>query len=176
MTFKTAALAACAFFCAFTTHAQDLKKPFSLQFGVEFGRTNGATRNEFSGMGGLTTGLSLHAGHGFVTLGTGFLLFIPTSATEDRINSAASYQVPVLVGYKYVFLHEHLFIKGELGDSHFTHDYHGIGVPSVNSWGPTLAASIGCQFNQMELALKHEIFPSTGLNIRYYAFHVGFNF
>lgn len=178
MTIKIAVLTACASICVLATRAQDLKKPVGAGFGFEVGSTAGVTRTDFRGMGGLTTWLYLRAGHGYLSLGTGFLLFVPVTKTTDQ--SDASFQIPVLVGYKYLFLHDHLFVKAELGESHFTHTFHdthtATPVPSWNSWGPTLALSVGYQFNPMELSLKDELFPSSGLGIHYYAVHLGFNF
>ncbi|HUB59855.1 MAG TPA: hypothetical protein VL978_04080 [Puia sp.] len=178
MTFKTAALTACVFLCAHATRAQDMKKPVSAGLGFELGPTAGVTKTDFSGMFGPTTWLAFRAGHGFLSLTTGFLLFVPVSTSADK--SDASFQIPVLAGYKYIFMHERLFVKGELGASHFTHTFHDSReaepVPSWTSWGPTLALSAGYQFNPMELSLKDEIFPSSGLGIHYYAFQLGFDF
>lgn len=174
MTIRLAVLTASAFFCIFTTQAQDVKKLLTPEIGIEGGFPRGTSRSVFDGMVGATLGLMVGTGNSRFTVGTGMLFF--ASAHQGQRNSSTGFQVPVLFGYKCYFIHQHGFAQVEIGPSQFNQYYSDYKIPTEHSWGPSYAGSIGIRFKPFEFSVKYEALAATGMDIKYIAFGVGYDF
>lgn len=154
--------------------AQKETKAFSVGLGLQ-GGVPGGSNTGYNFMGGLTIRLSVHAGPGFVTLGSGAVAWVPKSF--EGKSTKASLQIPVTVGYKYIFA-KPFFVMGEAGYSSFRVYYNGGNgnVASATSGGFTYAPSVGVNFNVLELGIRYEATSLSGGTISAISFRLGFNF
>jgi hypothetical protein len=155
--------------------AQNLNKPFSFGLGLEAGAPTGDATTAYHFTGGLTIRFSVHAGPGFVTLGTGAEVWSPKSF--EGKSTKASLQIPVLVGYKYVFA-KPFFVMGEIGYSSFRVYYDGGsgGVASTSYGGFTWSPTVGVNLNVIELGIKYEATSLSTGTFSAVKFRLGFNF
>lgn len=137
-----------------TTNAQKENKLFSAGFGVEAGVPVGTANTAYKFTAGLGIRFSYHAGPGFITLGSGVLAYVPKSGLGK--STKASLQIPVKVGYKYVF-HKPFFAMCEIGYSSFKVYYGGTnGIASNSTGGFTYAPAVGVNFDAVEIGIKYE--------------------
>ena len=170
--------AAVVLFCLLSSvgtivRAQSDSKTFSAGFGLQGGIPASSTGYHFDG--GLTVRLSYHAGPGFVTLSSGVVAWIPKSFQGST--TKASLQIPVLVGYKYVFA-KPFFVMGEVGYSSFRVYYKGDdnNVASSTYGGFTYAPTIGVTFKALELGIRYESTSLNGGTASAIGLKVAFNF
>lgn len=167
-----------------TAHAQreDLDRKWTFGFGLEAAKPVGdkVMKEYYGGGGGITGRVSYHAGPGYVTLTTGALFFIPKDFDEENVEVGV--QVPVKLGYKYVFA-QHLFVQAEAGYSSFAIGYEDeYGDPVTKSYGGfTYAPTIGANFGVFEVGLRYESIMGIKSGDEKYslnsaALRIGFNF
>jgi hypothetical protein len=161
-------------FCSYGVSAQNLRKRFSIGFGLEGGLPEGDAKDIYSATAGLTIRFSYRLGHGFATFTTGGIGYAPK---VDEINQKAGVQFPFKAGYKYIIC-RHLFIMGEAGYSAFRAYYRDpIGkLLYTDKGGFTYAPAVGVQFGALELGVRYETLQAGGLNIAHAGVRLGFNF
>jgi hypothetical protein len=154
--------------------AQKEGKAFSVGFGLEAGAP-ASSNTGYNFTSGITLRFSVHAGPGFVTLGTGAVAWVPKSFAGK--STKASLQIPVTAGYKWIIA-KPFFVMGELGYSSFRVYYNGgrSGVASISSGGFTYAPTVGVNFNALELGIKYESTSLSGGTISGISLRLGFNF
>lgn len=155
--------------------AQNLNKSFSFGLGLDAGVPTGDATTAYRFTGGLSIRFSVHAGPGFATLGSGAMVWVPKSFQGK--STKASLQIPVLVGYKYVFA-KPFFVMGEVGYSSFRVYYDGgsAGVLSTSYGGFTYAPTIGVNLNVIELGLRYEATSLSTGTFSAVKFRLAFNF
>lgn len=170
-------LTAAFIFFAYHTNAQKLSKKVAFGFGFEGGLVTGDLKDFYGGAGGFTLRLSVHAGHGFATLTSGAVAFIPKNL-KDEDNLKAAVQIPIKAGYKYIIV-RHLFVMGEIGFSpvtSYSEDDQTGDVLKYKKTGFTYAPSVGVQFGAAEIALRYESTSLDNTSLSMVGLRIGFNF
>jgi hypothetical protein len=123
----------------------------------------------------LSLRFSYHAGPGFVTISAGAVAYIPknlfsftsfldTAGTGGSSDFKIGLQIPVKIGYKFIFKHD-FFVMAEIGNSSFRiyyNDTNGNEQSTKLSGGFTFAGSAGFQFSAFEIGFKYETVSVTG--------------
>lgn len=168
------------------TFAQKETKKWSIGILSESGLPLGDAKNIYQITSGLSLRFSYHMGPGFVTLSGGAVAYIPKNLfspsslfdTAGTTDFKIGLQIPVKVGYKFIFKH-HFFVMAEIGSSSFR-VYYNDGNGSVQSTklsgGFTFAGSAGFQFSSYEIGFKYETVQVTGGSISNIGLRTGFNF
>lgn len=162
--------------------AQNETKKWSIGIMTEIGLPQGDIKSVYHTTSGLSLRFSYHVGPGFITLSAGGVAFIPKIGAEDTSSAViktlkVGVQVPVKVGYKYIFLH-HIFIMGELGYSTFYTFYEDDNseIQHSSAGGFDYSLTAGFQLNAFEIGFKYEAFQLPVNNINYIGARLGFNF
>jgi hypothetical protein len=127
---------------SFSVLAQKSGVTQSFGIGLEMGVSPTVQTTQFFNFG-LTARYSLHAGPGFVYIGTGFMIS----------REALDFQIPIRGGYKFVFEKKY-FITGELG-------YYIDKAPTLSEseshtiTGLAVAPSVGIQFGLFDLSARY---------------------
>ena len=158
-----------------TANAQKDSKKFSFGFGFEAGTPVGLAKTSYRFTGGLGLRFSYHVGPGFATFSAGAIAFVPKSGLGK--STKASLQIPVKVGYKYVF-YKPFFVMAEMGYSSFKVYYAGVdgNLASNSTGGFTYAPTVGVNFDAFEVGIKYEGTSLTGGALSNIGLRLGFNF
>jgi hypothetical protein len=158
------------------TNAQKETKKFSVGIGLEAGLPTGNDSKYYAfGIGG-TLRLSYHAGPGFIALSSGVLAYPSKSSGKNSAVTYSGYQIPIRVGYKYIFLY-HFFAMGETGYSifnSFEKDTETHTNTRTVSRSVIAAVSAGVQFGFFEAGIRYgfNVSRTNGL----FGARIGFNF
>lgn len=140
--------------------AQKPGKSESFGLGLEGGVSPNVGTTQYANIG-LTARFSLHAGPGYVYIGTGYMF--------SRV--ATDFQIPVRAGYKFIFSKQ-FFINEEFG-YYFLKKSDYLSQTTDN--GLSIASSVGMQFGIFGVGLQYDAIVNQN-DFSTIGFFIGWNF